>query len=71
MLESGDKFLTIKEVQEMAGVSRYTVHRALASGRLPSLHFGRNVRIRDSDARAYAEEMGNSKKVAYYRNTEG
>ena len=71
MLDTGDKLLTINEVIELAGVSRFTVHKALKSGRLPCVRFGRNVRIRASDAGKYAEAMGQSKKVAYYRNKDG
>ncbi len=67
----GDKLLTIKEVMELAGVSRYTLYRGIRSGKVPSIQFGRNVRIRESDALAYAEAMGASKKVAYYRSKEG
>lgn len=71
MLDSGDKLLTIKEVMALAGVSRFTLYRSLKSGKVPSIQFGRNVRIKESDARAYAEKMGASKKVAYYRNKDG
>lgn len=71
MLGLDDKLLTIKEVLDISGVSRYTLYRSIKSGRLPAIYIGRNVRIKESDALAYAESMGNNKRVAYYKNKDG
>ena len=71
MIDSADKLLTIKEVLEISGVSRYTLYRAIKSGKVPTIQFGRNVRIKESDALAFAEAMGNNKRVAYYKNKDG
>lgn len=66
-----EKLLTIKEVLELSGVSRYTLYRSIKSGRTPAIHIGRTVRIKESDALAFAEAMGNNKRVAYYKNKDG
>lgn len=68
MIESGAKLLTIKEVLSISKVSRFTLYRDIKSGKLPAVHFGRNVRIKESDANEYAKEKGSSKRVAYYRD---
>lgn len=70
MLEANDKFMTIKEVTELAQISRYTLYRDIRSGKLPAVYLGRNVRIRESDAFEYAKEKGHSKRVAYYKKEE-
>ena len=71
MIDSTDKLLTIKEVLEISKVSRYTLYRAIRSGKVPTIQFGRNVRIKESDALAFAEDMGNNKRVAYYKQKDG
>lgn len=71
MLGSEDKLLTIKEVLELSKVSRYTLYRAIKAGRIPAIQFGRNVRIKESDAIAFAEAMGSNKRVAHYKNKDG
>ena len=62
--------LTIKEVLEMSNVSRYTLYRDIKSGKIPAVYLGKNVRIKESDAIAYAEMKGQSKRVAYYKKEE-
>lgn len=71
MIDSADKLLTIKEVLEISKVSRYTLYRAIKSGKVPTIQFGRNVRIKESDARAFAEAMGSNKRVTYYKQKDG
>lgn len=44
--------LTLAEVAERLRVSRPTVHRLAASGRLPVVRFGRAVRVRPEDLAA-------------------
>ena len=57
------ELLTIKEVLEMSGVSRYTLFRDIKSKKVPAVYFGRNVRIKREDAEEYAETKKNSKWV--------
>ena len=71
MLDKDEKLLTIKETIEMAQISRFSLYRDIKSGKLPALYFGKNVRIKESDAIAYAEEKSKSKRVAYYKNKDG
>lgn len=68
MIELGAKLLTIKEVLEIAGVSRFTLYKDIKSGKVPAVHFGKNVRIKESDALAYAEAKGNGKRFANNKN---
>ena len=70
-MDLSEKLMTIKEVLEIAQVSRFTLYRDIQSGKVPSIQFGRNVRIKESDALAYAEAKGQSKRVAYYKNKDG
>ena len=67
MIDMDTKLLTIKEVLEISKVSRYTLYRDIKSGKVPAVYVGKNVRIKESDAIAYASEKGNSKRVAYYK----
>ena len=71
MINLDEKLLTIKEVMELSQVSRYTLYRDIKSGKIPAVFFGRNVRIKESDAHAYASEKENSARVAYYKNKDG
>ena len=71
MISMDEKLLTIKEVLDLSGVSRYTLYRSIKSGRIPAIHVVRNVRVKESDALAYAEDMGNNKRVANYKNKDG
>lgn len=71
MIPTGEKLLTIKEVLEVSGVSRYTLYRSIKSGKIPAIYIGRTVRIKESDALAYAEAMGSNKRVAHYKNKDG
>ena len=68
MMDLGTKLLTIKEVLEISKVSRYTLYRDIKSGNIPAIYFGTNVRVKESDAMAYAEKKNGSKRVAYYRD---
>lgn len=61
MLDS--ELLTIKDVLDLSGVSRYTLHRDIKSKKIPAIYFGRNVRFKREDAEAYAEKKKNSKWV--------
>lgn len=67
MIDLETKMLSIKEVMEIAGVSRYTIYRDIKSGKIPAVHFGVNVRIKESDALNYAKEKSKSSWVAYYK----
>lgn len=71
MMDMSDKLLTIKEVLQISGISRYTLYRDIKSGKIPAIKFGMNVRIKESDAIAYAKAKGNSKSVAYYKQKDG
>lgn len=71
MLDVESKLLTIKETLEIAKVSRYTLYRDIRSGKIPAIYVGRNVRLKESDALAYAQEKNESKHVAYYNNKDG
>lgn len=57
------ELLTVKEVLEMSGVSRYTLFRDIKSKKIPAVYFGRNVRIKREDAEEYAEAKKHSKWV--------
>ena len=59
--------LTVNEVLEIAGVSRYTLYRDTRSGKIKSLKFGKNVRYREEDVERYAEEKKQSYLVNYYK----
>lgn len=65
MLDKTDKFLTIKEVLEISKISRFTLYRDIKSGKVPAVYLGRNVRIKESDAIAYAKSKGHLKKTEY------
>ena len=71
MLGLDEKLLTVKEVLEIAKVSRYTLHRSVKSGKIPAIYIGSNVRFKESDAMAYAEYMGQNPRVLSYREKEG
>lgn len=70
MIAKDEKLLTIKEVLELSGVSRFTLYRDIQAGDIPAINFGRNVRIKESDAKAYAADKAKSKRVAHYKNKE-
>lgn len=57
------KLLTIKETLEMAKVSRYTLYKDIKAGKIEALYIGKNVRIKETDAIAYAEKKGQRKKT--------
>ena len=58
-----DELVTIKEVLEMSGVSRYTLYRDIKSKKIYAIYFGRNVRFKKEDAEKYAESKKDSKWV--------
>lgn len=68
MVDMETNLLTIKETMEIAKVSRHTVFKDIKAGKLPALYFGRNVRIKESDAMAYAEEKAANGIAPYYKN---
>ena len=70
MLDMNEKLLTVKEVLEMAKVSRYTLYRDIRAEKVPAVYLGKNIRIKESDAIAYAKMKGQSKWVAYYKKKE-
>ena len=57
------ELLTVKEVIEMAQVSRNTLYRDIKSKKIRAIYFGRNVRFRRDDAEQYAESKRSSKWV--------
>jgi len=59
--------LTVNEVLEIAGISRYTLYRDSRSGLIQPLYFGKNVRYREEDVMRYAEEKKKSYRVIYYK----
>lgn len=61
------KLLTVKEVLEITGVSRYTLYRDSRSGKIQPLYFGKNVRYQEEDVERYAEEKKQSVRVLYYQ----
>ena len=65
-----EKLMTIKEVLEQAGVSRYTLYRDSKNGKIKAIYFGKNVRYRESDVKDYVAEKRNSKSVNYYKRKE-
>lgn len=62
-----EELLTVAEVLEMAGVSRNTLHRDTASGKIEALKFGKSVRYRKSVAEAYAKQKRESKWVNLWK----
>lgn len=65
--EMNGELITIKEVLEMAGVSRNTLYRDMNNGKIKGIKFGKGVRISKEDAEAYAEEKRNSKWVNLHK----
>lgn len=52
------KFLTVAEVAEIMRVSKMTVYRAVRSGELPALRFGRSFRVPEFAVARAIEELG-------------
>ena len=71
MIDLTSKLLTIKEVIEMAHVSRHTLYRDIEAGTLPAIYLGRAVRIKESDAKAYIELKEANGRAPYYKDKEG
>lgn len=61
------ELLTVKEVLEMSGVSRYTLYRDINSKKIPVIYFGRNVRFKIQDAENYAKEKKGSRWVNLWK----
>ena len=59
--------LTVNEVLEITGVSRYTLYRDSRSGKIQPIYFGKNVRYQEEDVLRYAEEKKKSYLVNYYK----
>ena len=59
--------LTVNEVLEIAGISRYTLYRDSRSGKIKPIKFGKSVRYREEDVERYAEEKKQSYLVNYYK----
>lgn len=62
-----DEYLTVKEVMEMAEISRHQLYRDTKSGKIQSVNFGKNVRYKRADAEEYAEMKKQSKKVQLWK----
>jgi|SoiMethySBSTD1v2_1073268.scaffolds.fasta_scaffold473751_3 excisionase family DNA binding protein len=43
---------TVREAARLLALGRSTVYELIATGRLPTIHIGRSVRIRSADLRA-------------------
>lgn len=52
---------TVKEVVELAGISRALLSRDVKNGKIKAIHFGRNVRFERADVERYIEEKKNSR----------
>lgn len=70
MVLTDEKLLTIKEVLDIAKVSRHTLYRSIKAGKIPAIYIGRNVRFKESDALTYASAMSGNKRVLHYRDRE-
>lgn len=49
------QLLTLKQVADRLQVSMSTVNRRVASGEIPIVRLGRNIRVRPEDLDAYIE----------------
>lgn len=66
-----EKFYTTKELCELFGVSRYSIHRAKQSGRLPAaktedgkpMKQGVEILYAEADVMRYIEESGKLKET--------
>ena len=64
-----ERLLTIKEVMEMAGISRTTLKRDIDNGKLEAIYINRNVRFRKADVEEYVEQKKQSKWVMLHCGT--
>ena len=67
MLDMNTELVTIKDVLEMASVSRNSLYRDIKSKKIQAIYFGRNVRFKREDAERYAEEKKGSKWVKLWK----
>ena len=58
-----EPMLTISEVMEMAGISRWTLAKDTDAGKITAYKLGGSVRYKQSDAMRYAEEKKKSPRV--------
>ena len=54
MIES---LLRIDQVQKRLQISRTTIHRLIAQGRLNTVYIGSSVRVRESDLLQFIDEL--------------
>ena len=52
-----DRLYTIKQVCDIAGIGRSTVYRENLAERLPFVKVGRATRIRESDLKAWMDQL--------------
>lgn len=62
-----ETLLTINEVLKIAGISRNTLYRDIASGKIKVIKFGKNTRFKKSDVDAYAKNKKDSKRVQVWK----
>jgi excisionase family DNA binding protein len=62
---SAMELLTVKETANLLRVSTVTVRRYIASGKLPAVRVGRNIRIRRDDAEGVIESSGSEVDPKY------
>jgi excisionase family DNA binding protein len=61
------QLLTVEDVADALKASETTAKRLISSGKLPSVHIGRSVRVRPSDLQKFIEALpanGSEKEVA-------
>jgi excisionase family DNA binding protein len=56
VLHSNDRFLKVKEVQELLNVSRSLLYRMIDLGEIPHIRINQAIRIRQSDLEEYIQE---------------
>ncbi len=48
-----ERLLTVREVAHLENTCERTIRRRIASGELPAIRYGRGLRVRPRDLRAY------------------
>ena len=61
-----ERYYTVKEVTEMAGISRTTLNVDIERGLIKPFHFGRNVRFKSSEVDEYIKQKQQSKWVSLH-----
>jgi excisionase family DNA binding protein len=59
-----NELITIREFQEMTGLSRSTVYRLQSSGALNFVHIGRTVRLRRVDVTRWLDGLSDQSSEA-------